>query len=180
MSCPYTSLQNGKAQPILRTINNMLRSLLLQAFILARYWVERLHIATYLLNDLPTKAVSTASRYFALHGVTPFFEHLRMFGCACYLNLFAKAAHKLALQSTRCIFLGYSTDHKDYWCLNLTTNNIVVSQHVVFYGADFPFSASRRLTNNLDIFCRMILPVQLPCPHHCRRLMFHRAFHRWP
>jgi hypothetical protein len=31
-------------------------------------------------------------------------------------------------------------------------NNIIVSRHVLFDEADFPFSASLRLTNNLDIF----------------------------
>jgi hypothetical protein len=60
-----------------------------------------------------------------------------VFGCACYPNLSAKAAHKLAPRSTRYVFLGYSTDHKGYWCLDLT-NNIVVSRHVVFDQADFP------------------------------------------
>jgi hypothetical protein len=55
MSCPYTSPQNGKAERILRTINNMLRSLLFQASIPARYWVEGLHTATYLLNRLPPR-----------------------------------------------------------------------------------------------------------------------------
>jgi hypothetical protein len=126
MSCPYTSLQNGKAERILRTINNM-------------------------LNRLPTKVISMTSPYFALHGVAPSYEHLRVFGCACNPNLFAKAAHKLAPRSTRCIFLGYSADHKGYRCLDLTTNNIIVSRHTVFDEADFPFSASPRLTNDLDI-----------------------------
>jgi hypothetical protein len=37
MSCPYTSPQNGKAVRILRTINNILRFLLFQASIPARY-----------------------------------------------------------------------------------------------------------------------------------------------
>jgi hypothetical protein len=78
------------------------------------------------------------SPYFTLHGVTPSYEHLRVFGCACYPNLSTVAAHKLAPRSTRCIFLGYSTNHKGYRCLDLTTNNIVVSQHVVFDEADFP------------------------------------------
>jgi hypothetical protein len=58
MSCPYTSSQNGKTKRILRTINNMLCSLFFQASIPARYWVEGLHTATYLLNRLPTKAIS--------------------------------------------------------------------------------------------------------------------------
>jgi hypothetical protein len=114
--------------------------------------VEGLHIATYLLNRLPTEAISTTSPYFTLHGVAPSYEHLRVFGCACYSNLPAKAAHKLAPRSTRCIFLGYSADHKGYWCLDLTNNNIGVSRYVVLDEADFPLSASPHLTNDLDIF----------------------------
>jgi hypothetical protein len=53
MSCPYTSLQNGKTEGMIRTTNNVLRSLLFQASLPARYWVESLHAATYLLNLLP-------------------------------------------------------------------------------------------------------------------------------
>jgi hypothetical protein len=151
MSCPYTSLQNGKAERILRTINDMLRSLLFQASIPVRYWVEGLHSATYLLNRLPTKAISMTSPYFTLNGVTPSHEQLRIFSCACYPNLSATTAHKLAHRSTRRIFLRYSADHKGYRCLDLTTNNIVVSQHI-FDEADFPFSASPCLINDLDIF----------------------------
>jgi hypothetical protein len=127
MSCPHTSLQNGKVEHILCTINNMLCSLLFQASILSRYWAEGLHTAIYLLNYLPTKAISTSSPYFTLYGVAPSNEHLRVFGCARCLNLSANAAHKLAPQSARCIFLEYSANHKGYRCLDLITNNIVVS-----------------------------------------------------
>jgi hypothetical protein len=152
MTCPYTSPQNGKAESILRTINNMIRSLLFHASIPARYWVEGLHTATCLLNHLPTKVISATSLYVTLHGVAPSYEHLRLFGCTCYPNLSADAAHKLAPWSTRCVFLEYYADHKGYRCLDLTTNNIIVSRHIVFYEADFPFSATPRLTHDLDIF----------------------------
>jgi hypothetical protein len=74
-----------------------------------------------------------------------------VFGCACYPNLSAKAAHKLAPRSTRCVFLGYFSDNKGYRCLDPYTNNIIVSRHVVFYEANFSFSGSLRLTNDLDI-----------------------------
>jgi hypothetical protein len=114
MSCPYTSPHNGKVECILHTINNLLRSLFFQASIPTRYWVEGFYTATYLLNHLPTKVISTTSPYFAFHGVAPSYEHLCVFDCACYPNLCAEAAHKLAPWSTRCIFLGYSTDHKGY------------------------------------------------------------------
>jgi hypothetical protein len=49
--------------------NDVIRSLLFQASLLARYWVESLHAATYLL---PTKAISVPSPHFALFGTTPF------------------------------------------------------------------------------------------------------------
>jgi hypothetical protein len=58
----------------------------------------------------------------------------------------------------------HSTDHKCYWCLDLTTNNIVISRHIVLYEADFLFSASPHLTNNLDIFLQDDSPGMTPIP----------------
>jgi hypothetical protein len=57
MSCPYTSPQNGKAECIIRSINNV-RSLLFQASMPPSYWVEALSTATGLLNILPTKTLA--------------------------------------------------------------------------------------------------------------------------
>ena len=62
------------------------------------------------------------------------------------------AKHKLASRSAKCVLLGYSTNYKGYRCLNLSTNRIIVSRHVVFNEADFSFSASSPLTNELAIF----------------------------
>jgi hypothetical protein len=86
-----------------------------------------------------------------------------MLSCTYYADLSAKAAHKLAPKSTRCVFLGYSADHKGYWYLDLTTNNIVISRHISD-EADFPFSASSRLTNNLDISLQDDSPGAGPMP----------------
>jgi hypothetical protein len=171
MSCPYTSPQNGKAERTLCTINNMIRSLLFQASFPARYWVEGFHTATYLLNRLPSKMIRAPYPYVALHGVAPSYEHLLVFGCAYYPNLSVQAPHKLAPRSTRCVFLGYSIDHKGYQCLDLSINSIIISRHVVFDEADFPFAASPSLTNDLDIFLQdespgaVLMPAPLPAPH---------------
>jgi hypothetical protein len=144
----------------------MLRSLLFQPSILARYWVEGFHTTTYLLSCLPTKVISTTNPYFTLHEVGPSYEHLRVFGCACYPNLSVKATHKLAPRSIRCIFLEYSTDHKGHWCLDLTTNNIIVSRHIIFNEVDFPFFASPCLTKDLNIFLQDDSPgtAHMPAP----------------
>jgi hypothetical protein len=71
MSCPYTSPQNGKVEYMIGTTSDVMRCLLFQASLPTRYWAESLHAATYLLNTLPTKAISAPSPHFALFGTTP-------------------------------------------------------------------------------------------------------------
>jgi hypothetical protein len=57
MSCPYTSSQNGKAERIICSINNVIHTLLIQASLPARYWAEALHSSIYLLNRLSLKTI---------------------------------------------------------------------------------------------------------------------------
>ena len=140
MSWPYTSAQNGKAERIIRSTNNIIRSLLFQASMPPSYWVEALATATYLLNILPTKTLQFVTPHFALHGKLPSYDHLRVFGCVCYPNLSATASHKLAPRSTLCVFLGYSPHHKGYRCLDTVSNRVIISRHVTFDEATCPFS----------------------------------------
>lgn len=42
LSCPYTSPQNGKAERMLRTMNNSIRTLLIQASMPPSYWAKAL------------------------------------------------------------------------------------------------------------------------------------------
>ena len=140
MSCPYTSQQNGKAERILRTTNNVIRTLLFQASMPPCYWADALATATLLLNRLPTKTLHMSTPHFALYGTLRSYHELRVFGCTCYPNLTATASHKLAPRSTLCAFLGLSSDHKGYRCLDLTTNRVIIPRHVVFDESSFPFS----------------------------------------
>jgi hypothetical protein len=96
MLCSYTSPQNGKAECIIRFVNNVIRTLLIQASLLRRYWTEGLHTTTYLLNHLPTTAIQAACPHLVLFGSAPSYEHLRVFGCACYPNMVATTPHKLS------------------------------------------------------------------------------------
>jgi hypothetical protein len=85
---------------ILRTLNDCMRTLLLQAFMPYRFWAEALATAAYLLNRRPCKITSLISPFQSLYGVPPEYAHLRVFGCLCYPNMMAIAPHKLAPRST--------------------------------------------------------------------------------
>jgi len=54
--------------------------------------------------------------------------------------MFATAIHKLAPRSILCVFLGYSTHHKGYRCLDLSSNRVIISRHVIFDETAFPFA----------------------------------------
>jgi len=104
------------------------------------YWAEALSTATLLLNILPTKTLRLSTPHLALYGMPPTYDHLRVFGCKCYPNLSATAPHKLAPRSALCVFLGYSAHHKGYRCLDLSTNRVIISRHVIFDEMAFPFA----------------------------------------
>jgi hypothetical protein len=125
---------------------------MIHASLLGRYWAEGLHTATYLLNRIPTTTIQTVCPNLALFGSAPSYEHMRVFSCTCYPNTTVTAPHKLSPRSTRCVFLSYSADHKGYRCLDLSTNRMIVSRHVVFNEDSFPLAASPNLPD-LDFLC---------------------------
>ncbi|GJU62260.1 ribonuclease H-like domain-containing protein [Tanacetum coccineum] len=79
-SCPRTSQQNGKSKRMLRTINNLIRTLLFEAHIPPSYWVEALNMAAHLLNILPSTTINNEIPFTKLYNQTPTYEHLRVFG----------------------------------------------------------------------------------------------------
>lgn len=76
LSCPYTSPQNGKAERILRTLNDCVRCLLLHAGIPESFWVKALATATHLLNRRPCQASGTATPFERLLRSPPSYDHL--------------------------------------------------------------------------------------------------------
>lgn len=93
-----------------------------------------------MLNRSPSKTLKSYTPYFALYGTHPHYDHLRVFGCKCYPNLAATAPHKLVPRSTLCVFMGYPSEHKGYRCLDLASNRIIISRHVIFDESSFPFA----------------------------------------
>ena len=147
-SCPHTSQQNGRAERTLRTVNNIIRVLLLQAHMPPSYWVEALHMATHLFNILPSSAIDNEIPFTRLFQKPVSYDHLRIFGSLCYPNLLATASHKLSLRSTKCVFIGYPINHRVYRCLDIQTRRIIISRHVIFDETSFPFQSLENQTSS--------------------------------
>jgi histone deacetylase 1/2 len=150
LSCPHTSPQNGKAERLLRTTNDIIRTLLIHAKLPPPFWVEALHTATHLLNLRPSRAIKNHTPHYSLFGVHPSYEHLRVFGCLCYPNLYATSDHKLSPRSSLCVFLGYPREHKGYRYLDLSSRRIIVSRHVIFDESTYPYFSPNNAASATD------------------------------
>lgn len=140
LSCPHTSPQNGKAERHIRSLNNIIRTLLAHASMPPSFWHHALAMATYLLNILPSKVLESSSPTQILYHKDPIYAHLRVFGCLCFPLFPSSTIHKLQARSTPCVFLGYPSYHRGYKCYDISSRKIFVARHVTFDEATFPFS----------------------------------------
>jgi hypothetical protein len=65
---------------------------------------------------------------------------LKIFGCACCPHLLPYNKYKLEFCAKPCVFLGYSSLHKGYKCLDMEMGHIYISHDVIFDEAVLPFS----------------------------------------
>ncbi|RVX23193.1 Retrovirus-related Pol polyprotein from transposon RE1 [Vitis vinifera] len=156
VSCPSTSQQNGRVERKHRHVVEVGLSLLAHASIPLKYWPFAFQSALYLINRLPSSVLNFSSPYKTLYHCLPNYSFLRVYGCTCYPFLRPFNRHKFAYRSVKCTFIGYSSKHKGYLCLNMSNGKIHISRHVIFDELDFPFAKSST--------------VQPPCrvsPTHC-------------
>ncbi|KAI3746178.1 hypothetical protein L6452_08601 [Arctium lappa] len=138
-SCPHTSQQNGKSKRMIRTVNNMMRTLLFHSRLPPTFWPEALHMVSHLLNILPSASISNDTPHYRLFRRHPTYDHLRVFGCLCFPRL--HLTHKLQPRSSPCIFLGYPSYHRGFRCYDLSTRKIIISRHVTFDETIFPYGS---------------------------------------
>lgn len=106
-----------------------------------KFWDHAFLTATYIINILPSKVIENKTLVELLLKEKPHYDSLRVFGCACWPNLRPYNARKLSFRSTQCVFLGYSSLHKGFKCLEPKTGRIYISRDVVFDEDVFPFSS---------------------------------------
>jgi histone deacetylase 1/2 len=162
VSCPHTHQQNGAAERKHRHVVDMGITLLAHASMPLKFWDEAFQTAVFLINRLPSRVIDNDTPLHRLYGQPPDYTFLRTFGCAVWPNLRAYNTHKLQFRSKRCVFVGYSTSHKGFKCLDPSAGRIYISRDVVFDETVFPFAtlhpnAGARLRAELQVLPDVLL-----------------------
>ncbi|CAL8087744.1 unnamed protein product [Prunus armeniaca] len=131
-SMAYTPQQNGVVERKNRTVVEMAKAMLHEKELPYYLWAEAVHIAVYLLNRCPTKALRNKTPFEAYSTRKPGVAHLKVFGSVCFVHKPAEGRQKLDAKSTKGVFVGYATCEKGYRVFDPITRKLLLSRDVVF------------------------------------------------
>ena len=160
LTCPYDHPQNGKVERKHKHITETGLTLLAIASLPTSFWDEAFSSAAYLINWLPSLTTNSKSPYELLFYHKPGYSSLRVFGCACYLNLRPYTNNKLEYRSQLCTFIGYAPNHKGYKCL-APSGKVYISSNVVFDELTFPY---KQLTHSIELHSTQPTPNSVSVP----------------
>lgn len=144
-SCPYTPEQNGVAEQSNRHVVELARSMLTVSGLSKSFWAHACDTATFLINRTGKSRVP---------GKTPFelwtgrkfdsFDHLRIFGSECYVNMPKQFRSKFDPKAILGHFVGYVNDKDGYkvW---------VPSKHRIVKSRDVDFRPEKLCTTNKTV-----------------------------
>lgn len=92
-----------------------------------------------MINKLPSQTIYGSTSFELFFHQKPDCTYFKVFRGLCYPFLRPYNHNKLEARSLPCVFLGYSAQHKGFWCLELASGKIFVSTHVRFDESVFPF-----------------------------------------
>ena len=111
MSAPDHPQQNGEAKRRIHTLLDMVRSMMSYASLPDSFWGYTLETTQYIMNLVPSKAVSTTPKELWT-GRKPSMGHVWIWGSPAYvLN---RDPSKLEARSNVCLFVGYPKGTKGY------------------------------------------------------------------
>lgn len=97
---------------------------------------------------MPSKSIDMESPYERLYKKPPTYDHIRVFGSRCFPYLRDYSKNKFTKQTYLCVFIGCSSYHKGFRCLDSSINRVYISRHVIFDETIFPFDINK--TNEVN------------------------------
>lgn len=118
---------------------------------LTKCWGDIVVCAAYLVNRMPLSSLKHTVPYAKLFQQSHLLNHLRIFGCLCYISTTNVHRSKFDPRAQTGVSIRYAVTHKGYKVYNLVTHKGVISRDVSFHERNFPFHLSNQ-TNPNPIF----------------------------
>jgi len=87
LSCSGAHAQNGVTERKHHHLIETARTLLISSFVPYHFWGNAISTAIYLINRQPSSKLSGKCPGQVLFGISPRYDHLRVYGCTCYVLL---------------------------------------------------------------------------------------------
>ena len=110
----------------------MARSMMKEKGLPTEFWGEAVATVVYLINRSPTKVVYDKIPMEAWSQGRWTVEHLRVFGCVAYAHVPKEQRQKLDDKGVKCIFIGYSSESKEYRLYDPLNKKMILSRDVEF------------------------------------------------
>ena len=137
-SCVNTPQQNEVFECKNSHLLKVTRSLLFGSNVSKHFWFDALLTACFLINCMPSKVMKFQTPLSTLQTFFPtslaFSDiDLCVFGCSAFAHIQEPNRGKLDACSCKCMFLGYSSIQKGYWCYSPKKKEIFYFQGCSFY-----------------------------------------------
>ena len=120
-----------------RSLKEIARTMLNESSLPKYFWADAVSTSCYVMNKVLIRPILKKTPYEVFNGRKPNINHLRVFGCSCFvLNNGKENLGKFDEKADLGIFIGYSLTSHAYRIYNKRLMTVEESFHVVFYEVD--------------------------------------------
>ena len=133
----YTPQENGMAECMNRTIEEMALYFLKDAGLPKTYWGYAVLYTVYIINRTPTHVIKGDLTPFEAYTKNkPSISHIHIFSCKAFAHIPHEKRQKLDAKTIECTHLGYSEHKRAYILLHRPSGRIFESRDVHFDEGD--------------------------------------------